>query len=88
MYDLIATYDSIIIMTFIPWKQWRPLQPAKKLTLINKQISYMERFKTVVLEDFVDEDKGIVKLGLPERSTSNPYSDMTLNEFLTKHHVW
>jgi hypothetical protein len=45
MYYLIETYESIIIMTFILWKQWRPLQPGKKLTIFNEQISYMNRLK-------------------------------------------
>jgi hypothetical protein len=46
----------------------------------------MNRFKTVVLQDFIDEDKGKITLGVPESSKSSPYSEMTLNEFILAHY--
>jgi hypothetical protein len=40
-----------------------------------------------VLQDFIDEDKGKLILGIPENIKSSLYSEMTLNEFILAHYT-
>jgi hypothetical protein len=39
------------------------------------------------MENFANEDKGIIKLGIPENCKNSPYKDMTLNEFVQAHYM-